>query len=160
MNKVKFEYLINNLTEFKTLHIDYNEYFDLDKDEEIDTDSVPKYLQPYEYLDIHLKEIVFLKVSFEINNNKRTIKQSFWNDGENIVTENIEKGDRNYHELIISVRLNESSEFFEVLKLNMDFEFIFPKYHGLFSYKNGKSEKEDKFDTDIFKEILDHIDKK
>ncbi len=151
---VTIEFLLRGQSEFIRKEISYNEYFDLEENEEMDIDSIPRFSQPYLYLNTNIEEILFVVIYFEINNETRIFKQTIWNNGNNILTERNDIGRENYKEIILSIKINENADLYETIRLFVGDNFIVPTYHSfIHSDKNGK-EIEKRFDTDIYIEMI------
>jgi len=154
MNRIAFEYSKINEKERLTFELPAETYFDLDAGEEIDINSVPHYLQPFQYIDCNISELVFVKLHLEIGSEKRIFNQTFWNKGENFLTERIDSGKEPYRELILSVKVNEKDATYETLRLFFSRELIVPTYHSLISSDDHGGEIEQRFDTNLFVNMI------
>lgn len=151
MNRIAFEYSKINEKERLTFELPVETYFDLDASEEIEINSVPHYLQPFQYIDCNISELVFVKLHLEIGSEKRIFNQTFWNKGENFLTERIDLGKEPYRELILTVKTDEKTATYEVLRLFFSKEdIIIPTYHALISSDGYGGEIEQRFDTNLF----------
>ena len=144
-------YLQKNQKEFEVLELSNENYFDLEKNEIADINSVPKYSQPYYYVNLPLEKLVFVELTIQLNEKKRTFKQTFWNNGENFLTERTDLDD-NYKEIILTTKLE--SDRYEIMRLTLISGFLVPIYHGIITSSSNGKEKEDKFDTENFLEII------
>lgn len=151
MDIIKFEYLKINEKESVRFELSPKTYFDLDPGEEVAIDSVPQYLQPFQYVDVDASELVFVKLHLEIGSEKKIFNQTFWNQGKNFLTERIDFGKESYRELILTVKIDEKTDTSEVLRLFFSKEdIIIPTYHSLILSDGHEGEIEQRFDTDVF----------
>ncbi|HCC94256.1 MAG TPA: hypothetical protein DEQ26_07995 [Flavobacteriaceae bacterium] len=149
---IKIEFLLKGENEFIRRDISYEEYFDLEENEKIEIDSIPKFSQPYLYLNINVEKILLVIVEIEINNNKKIFKQTIWNNGDNILTERIDND--NYKEIILSVKIEEATGLYETIRLFVGNKITVPTYHSLiYLDKNGR-DIEKRFNTDIYIEMI------
>ena len=151
---INFEYLLKGQSQFLSKEFSPEEFFDLEEDEEIEIDSVPKFSQPYLYLNIKIEEILLVILVIAINNEKRIFKQTVWNNGNNILTERVDIGRENYKELILSVKIDEGTDLYETIRFFVGDNFTVPTYHSfIHSDENGK-EVEKKIDTEVYIEMV------
>jgi hypothetical protein len=151
MGIIKFEYLRINGKESVTFELSPEAYFDLDPGEDVEINSVPLYLQPFQYVDVDVSELVFVKLHIEIGSEKKIFNQTFWNQGKNFLTERIDFGKEPYRELILTVKIDEKTDTYEVLRLFFSKEdIIIPTYHSLIL----SDQIEQRFDTNVFTEML------
>jgi hypothetical protein len=140
MTKITIEYLLADETEFKTVEVPIEDYFDLDQGEKISIDSVPKFAQPYEYITSDTSKIMQLNLKVQIENDKIEFKQTFWNDGQNMLTERTDTGKNNYN--ILSLCINKEQRIDEVIRLVHCDNKIYPIHHSFISTdKNGVEEE-------------------
>lgn len=148
------EYLIKGQSKFVRKEISEEEYFDLEENEIPEINSIPKFSQPYLYINHNLKDILLVNLCIEINNEKRIFKQTIWNNGNNLLTERIDIGSENYKEIILSIKIDEKKHLFETIRLFVGDMYIVPTYHSLIhSGKNGE-DVEKKIDTNIYIEMI------
>lgn len=152
MNLITLTYVgIDSMVSIKK-DIPIAEYFDLDEGEALTIDSSPKFSNPYEYSGFEPKELLYLTLVLIIDNSRRTFKQTFWNNGENILTERIDEGKENYREIILSVKFKEQE--YETIRL-VSFNGIFlPVYHGFFALDENGNEVEINKTERVFLDIL------
>lgn len=151
---IKIEYILKGQNEFIRREISNEEYFDLGENEEIEVNSIPKFSQPYLYLNKSIKEILLVILSIEIKNEKRIFKQAIWNNGNNILTERIDIGRENYKEIILSIKIDESNNLYETIRIFVGENFTVPTYHSLiYTDKNGV-DIEKKTDTDDYIKMI------
>lgn len=148
---MSFEYLKINETERLSFELPAEIYFDVAPGEEIEINSVPQYLQPFQYVDVDVSDLVFVKLCIEIGSKKRIFNQKFWNKGENFLTEWIDIGKEPYRELILTVKIDNKTETYEVLRLFFSKEdIIVPTYHSLIL----SDKVEQRFDTNLFVNMI------
>jgi hypothetical protein len=151
---IKIEYLLQNQKDFKKFEISFEDYFDLEENEKIEIDSIPKFSQPYQYLNVKLEDIVALKLEFEINNEKRTFNQVFWNKGFNILTERIDLGSENYKEIILSIKSHDKNNNYETIRLYVGEKYTVPIYHSIIQLEKSGQETESNIETNFFIEMI------
>lgn len=154
MDTIIIEYLTKHQSNFTKQEIFYEDYFDLEKDEQVEIDAVPKYPQPFQYLNIDINDLVFVKLHLEIGNSKRTFNQTFWNNGDNFLTERINAGEVSYKEVILSVKMPGTNDIYETLRLYFGQSFIVPVHHGLVHVDHNGVEVEQQFDINPFIEMV------
>jgi hypothetical protein len=136
---IKFEYLLKNNSIIHLLNISPEQYFDLkylDKDEELDSDSIALYWNDIDYLVDEIKQdVTFTKV--DIFNNKnftRTITtDSYWNNQNYLVRERVEYShDKEvYHTIIISLTRTEDNSIYEIIRLEEQNGILKPVSHSI-----------------------------
>jgi hypothetical protein len=145
MNKIEFKYLTTDKKQFKHFELPIEEY------------SIPKHSQPFQYLDVSLSKLIFIKLIIQIQDEKKVLNQTFWNNGENFMTERVDVGKNNYRELIISTKVNGKTQEYETIRLYFSSEFIFPIHHGIISMNENGEETERKFDLTPFIEMINNM---
>lgn len=106
------------------------------------------------YLNIDLKELLLIIASIEVNNETRILKQTFWNNGNNILTERIDIGIENYKEMILSFKIDEKKNIYETLRLFLGDKFTVPTYHSLIHSDGNGEDIENRFDTNVYIEMI------
>lgn len=157
MISLVFKYWRKNSASWDILNISHEEYFDLDEDENCEIDSIPLYPHFHQYLDIPVQDIHFIYVSITDNNNRRIFKQTFWNNGENFCTERTDEGDTPYREVIITSLIDIETKKYEIIRLILNAEFIFPSYHGFITNNADGSQSEQKLDLELFKKLYQAV---
>lgn len=143
---ITFRFKRINSKEWEILDLGLNDYLDVDEGEAFRINSVAKYLNLQDYLDSSLAELAFIEVVLVIGNDRRTIKQTFWNDGNSTSIELLDEGEKDYHLLIYSSRFSPKSEFSEVIRLVQKEARWVPTYHGRFHELEDGSQQEEKID--------------
>jgi hypothetical protein len=153
---IKIEFLLKGQSQFSQKEISVEEYFDIEENETIDIHCVPKFSQPYMYLNFNIEEILLVVIILEINGEKRILRQTIWNNGNNLFTERTDIGSENdnYKEMILSIRIDETTDLYEVIRLFVGDNFTVPVYHSLFYSGDNGSEIEKPFNTDVYLEMI------
>lgn len=157
MNKITLNYKLVNEDGIKSIEIPINEYFDLDEGEIPHINSVPEFMQPYDYVPNDVSEIIYLTINVEINGDTRQIKQSFWNNGKKFIIEVIQKGKINYKELIISITTDENKKLYEVIRFGFEKDFIVPILHTYFEENSAGEEETINVELEPFNTIIKEI---
>ena len=157
MKNINFKYMTAQSIEFQTLNISIEDYFELDKDEICEIDSVPRFLHFHDYIDIKIEDLLFIHVIIEIEDKKREFKQSFWNQGNNFIIERIDTGDIPYKEIIICSDIKEGES--EIIRFTFHDSQILPVYHGFISTNSDGTQSEIEMDLEIFINMYKKISK-
>lgn len=151
---IKIEFLLKGQSQFTQKEISVEEYFDIEENETIDIYCVPKFSQPYMYLNFNIEEILLVVIILEINGEKRILRQTIWNNGNNFFTERTDIGSENDKEMILSVRIDETTDLHEVIRLFVGDNFTVPVYHSLIYSGDNGSEIQKQFNTDVYLEMI------
>lgn len=153
---IKIEYLIRGSNKWKTLNLTPEEYFDLEynEDTDFDVDSLPKYDDVFQFLNIESKNLEYTFVTLEnkASKAKRTIKTTYWNEGENQFTEVKQQTGSTHlhHEIIYSAQVKKNPVVYEILRCINKEDVFFPTYHGFITDNSDGSQSEEKiFPIDI-----------
>ncbi len=152
MNSIILTYVCKNSMVSIKKNIPINEYFDLDEVEALTIESSPKFSNPYEYSGFEPKELLYLTLVLIVGNNRRTFKQTFWNNGANILTERLDEGKENYREIILSLKFK--GEEYETIRLVCINGVFLPVYHGFFMLDENGNEIEINKTERLFLDIL------
>ena len=152
MDQIEIDYLSIDEIKVKSKRLLQSEYFDLEINETASIDSVPKFIQPYEYVTKDPSNLVFLMISVKMGSESRQIKQTFWNEGQNILTERIDEGVENYREMILSTCKfdNNKNRVDEIIRVVFASNTMYPVYHSYISRDATGVEKESKVETSFF----------
>ena len=92
--QIAIEYKLNNSLHWQSVELTPSEYFDLEPDENIELDCIPKYNHAIEYLNLQPEQIVATKLILvdQTVESKRSIVERFWNAGENRLIERTDLG--------------------------------------------------------------------
>lgn len=151
---IKIEFLLRGQNKFISKEIAHEEYFDLEENEKIEINSIPKFSQPYLYVNTDIKEILLVVLFIDVNDEKRIFKQTIWNNGNNILTERIDIGGENYKEIILSVKVGDKDDLYETIRLHIGANFIVPTYHSLIHSDSNGKEVEKRVDTNMYIEMV------
>lgn len=151
---IKIEFLLKGENEFTRRDISYEDYFDLEENEKIEINSIPRFSQPYLYLNVNIEKILLVIIEIEINNDRKIFKQTIWNNGDNILTERIDIGSNNYKEIILSVKIKEATGLYETIRLFVGNKITVPIYHSLIHLDENGRDIEKRFNTDTYVEMI------
>ncbi|MGD2180945.1 hypothetical protein [Lusitaniella coriacea] len=152
------KYKIFENPEWKTVKFSESEYFDLDSDEEAEWDSVPWHNDLRDYLDLEKISIQYVEAVIvdSISGISKSLKSTFWNEGDNEICEVVVSGKTSYHETIISVKTQEAPIVFEILRFHHDNNFPVLSYHGFFK-RNEDGSEEERIVYSISKDIASRV---
>lgn len=142
---VSIEYRTTGSTEWRSITLAPQEYFDLDEDEAISWDCVPLYNHAIDYLKVEKPTVrntrlTIVDAKFKIT---KQITETFWNSGKNRVVERIDTGPEiDYWELIVELMVSETPVTWEILRLDRLEGVVVPNYHGIIQRKDDGSEIE------------------
>lgn len=140
---IKLEYMLLDSNIWASVTLLPEEYFDLDPDEEITLDCVPKYNHAIDYLDCDKVCNTRLEISDLSTKATRGITETFWNDGKNRIIERIDKGSGlDYNEMILEITVSESPLTWEIVRLHRQDGLLIPNYHGYITKNADGSETE------------------
>lgn len=132
MINVKFVYKLIDNNKWKELHITPEEYFDLDKDEEIEIWSAPNKMELIDYIEKEKDKVILIKVTIKNDKNNEALifKQTFWNNQNNSFYETIENNKTS--ELILSSLVNNNQEEMvtEIIRFSRKDGFFRPTLHS------------------------------
>jgi hypothetical protein len=140
----KIEYKFSNSHQWHSTKFSPDEYFDLDPDEKVEWDSVPFYNHTIDYLDIDKSLVQYTRntiVDIEANVTQ-IFTETFWNQGENRITETIVSGSSSWKETIIEIKLDENPPKWEILRYKKENNLSMLSYHGLITDKEDGTQDE------------------
>jgi hypothetical protein len=140
--QISIEYKVKELTEWKTVALSVDEYLDLGPDEEVE-DCIPLYNHAIDYLDIDRKSILNTKLIIrEANGQQEVTTETFWNQGENRITERTDSGPKSYWLMIIDIKLKDILPTWKIMRFEK--EDGIPKlcYHGFIQDNEDGSQSE------------------
>jgi hypothetical protein len=152
---IEIEYLIRSSKKWKSLDLVPEEYFDLEYNEDtaFDVDSLPKYDDVNQYLKVENQnlECTFVTLENIASKAKRTIKTTFWNEGENQFTEvKQSKDNQSHHEIIYSAQVKKNPIVYEILRCTNKGDIFYPTYHGFITDNPDGTQSEEKiFPIDV-----------
>jgi hypothetical protein len=144
---VSLEYRTKESLTWKSIALSPEEYFDLEQNETVSWDSVPRHNHASDYLNVELAIIRNTRLTVVDAQAKLTqqITEAFWKGGTNRVVERTDNGpDGDYWELIVEVRVSDEPVVWEILRLDRLNGVIAPNYHGFIQLRDDGSEKETK----------------
>jgi hypothetical protein len=141
---ITVEYKLSNSAEYCEVELEPEEYFDLELNEKAEWDSVPKFNDTLDYLNIDKEKVQYIKTTImdQETNTNLCFVDTFWNQGENRIIEKTISGSRSYWEMIICTKLLESSFTWELLRFHKENNIPTLSYHGLFKDNEDGSEEE------------------
>jgi hypothetical protein len=148
--QIAIEYKLNNSIHWQSVELTPSEYFDLEPDEKIELDCIPKYNHAIEYLNLQSERIVATKLILidPTAESKRFIVERFWNGGENRLIERTDIGANTYWELILEHQISKDPLLWEIVRLGRENGIVTPWYHGFLQDNDDGSQTETKVDTE------------
>lgn len=153
MNKITLRYLLSGNSEFEIINLSLEDYFDKENEKEFSIESIPKYMQPYEYAPCDVTKLMQLNLKIEMGNDILEFSQVFWNHGQNIFTERIDKGKKNKREVILSSCIDNINRQDEILRLRFLNGNIYPIHHSFIKRSIEGVEEETEIDLSDFRAI-------
>lgn len=131
MKKVIVEYFKKGQSEMESKEIPIEEYFDpCEPGKNLHLDSAPRFLQPYEYVTSNTRLLIFVNLKIIFETESIEFKQTFWNDGENSITERIDNGRKDCSTIIINSKIAQHEALYEVMRFVSRDNKIFPVSHS------------------------------
>jgi hypothetical protein len=148
--QIAIEYKLNNSLHWQSVELTPSEYFDLEPDEKIELDCIPKYNHAIEYLNCQPEQILATKLILidQTVQSKRLIVERFWNGGENRLIERTDIGANTYWELILEHQISKDPLLWEIVRLGRENGIVTPWYHGFLQDNDDGSQTETKVDTE------------
>ncbi len=124
------------------------EYFDIEPDEVVGLNSVPKHNHGIDYLALDRLSVTTTKITLTDlrSGSSRVMQESFWNNGQNRVIERTDSGDDEYWEMILDTHPDGSPLQREILRLVRRDGVVTPIYHGFFRQNQDGSKSETKIE--------------
>ena len=141
---ITIEYKFRNSEQWHSVEFSPDEYFDLDPGEKVEWDCIPFYNHTIDYLDIDKSLVQYTRstiVDIEANVT-RIFTETFWNQGENRITESSISGSSSWWETIIEIKLDENPSTWEILRYTKKNNLPKLSYHGLIKDKDDGSQEE------------------
>ena len=146
--RILIEYKLNNSSEWHTVELSTEEYFDMDmidEDEEISWNCIPEYDHAIEYLDINSSSVsnTSIIISDRESDTNRVIKTTFWNNGQNQIIERIDKcsGISSYL-MITNTKLQEEPSVREIMRFSRTNDVLEIKFHSFIRDNEDGSQTE------------------
>ena len=120
------------------------EYFDLEKDELPEIDSVPRHNHACDYLSLQVEDLAETKIILQDIqcDTIRTIKEKFWLNGRNRLIERIDGGIAPYREVIICSEVQSHPNRLEVIRINAESNFMVVTSHVIIETFDDGSQHE------------------
>ena len=143
---ITIEYKLINSTEWHLVEFSSDEYFDLEPDEKVEWDCVPLYNHGIDYLDIDKTLVQYTKITIIDLDAKVTniATETFWNQGNNRITENTVSGAYSWWETIIDIKIQKYPPTWEILRYTKENNLPKLSYHGLITDNDDGSQEEQK----------------
>lgn len=150
---VFIEYRLINDTEWHTIEMSPEDYFDLEPDEKIEWNCVPEYDNAIDYLvgdfDIDLKQVLNTRVKIiddEVNVTE-VITTTFWNSGENEFTERFITGSGKPEWLsdwltIVTIKIQDNPDVWEIIRLQRENNVPVLEFHSFITENKDGFESE------------------
>jgi hypothetical protein len=152
---IEIQYKIHNSPDWHSLDLTPEQYFDLEDNEPIEIDCIPRYNHAIDYLkDLNLwqkKTIIVTRINLIDFSKKeqRQITERFWNQGKNRIIERIDLDlgtfHTKYNEILIETQIKENPSQWQIMRLNRQDGIISPIFHGLIEENSDGSESENLF---------------
>jgi hypothetical protein len=147
---IYIDYKIFNSSEWETISLTPEEYFDKEyfeeyPDDEFEWDSVPQFNHAVDYIDVNLELISHTRIrTFDDKiGASRTLSTAFWNNGENSITERIDKYLGNINELlIVEIKLKNNPPEWEIIRSHRKNGVPILEFHSIISEQENGSPKE------------------
>lgn len=151
---ITIEYKLTDSIDWKSLELTHAEYFELEPDEEVELDSLPKYNHAIEYLELERHQVAATRIILidEALKAKRSIVEKFWNQGENRLIERTDIGENQYWEMILEVQVSKKPPLWEIVRVGREDGVLTPWYHAFLQDNDDGSQTEIKVDTDASSE--------
>ncbi|MDY6784836.1 MAG: hypothetical protein SW833_20220 [Cyanobacteriota bacterium] len=148
--QITIEYKTKDSETWKNTKLSPREYFDLEADEKIDVDSIPKYNHAIEYLNKDVSQVSITRTILidKMAQRKILIVEKFWNKGNNRLIERTESGSNSYWETILEIRIGEEPPLWEILRIGREDGIISPLYHGFLRDNEDGSQTETQIDLE------------
>jgi hypothetical protein len=142
--KIEIYYQLIDSRDWIFLELTPDEYFDLEPDEKVELDCLPRYNHAIEYLDVENEQVIATKIILidEILQAKRSIVERYWNHGRNRAIERTDIGEYPYWEMILEVQVSANPPLWEIIRLAREDGVITPLYHGFIKDNNDGSQTE------------------
>lgn len=142
--QVEIYYQLIDSRDWIFLEVTPDEYFDLEPDEQVELDSLPRYNHAIDYLDVENERVIATKIILidEILKAKRSIVERYWNHGRNRAIERTDMGADPYWEMILEVQVSANPPLWEIIRLGREDGVMTPLYHGFIQDNDDGSQTE------------------
>lgn len=154
---IELQYLLENGQKWHSIKLSASEYFDLETNEPIELDCIPRYNHAIDYIKdnsphLDINQIIVTKIMLIdlVHQQQRQITETFWGYSQNRL---IERKDLDlntlqiqYHELIIETQIQNNPPLWEILRLSQDNGIMTPLFHSLIQENSDGSQTETKIE--------------
>lgn len=147
VGEITIEYKTTESTEWKILRLSPEEYFESEPDGGVTEDSIELHDHAVDYLDVDRQtlQVTRLTLSEAARGARRTITETFWNEGLSRIIERIDTGPEPSSELIIDARFGDSPPTWDVLRVVREDGVLRPVHHGVIRENEDGSQTETRF---------------
>ncbi|MEG4013604.1 MULTISPECIES: hypothetical protein [unclassified Microcoleus] len=139
------DYKLINDTQWHTIEMSPENYFDLYLDEKIRWDCVPKYDKVIDYLNVDRKQVLNTRLRIIDNEASVTkiITTTFWAQGENTIAERLVRGlEKLYWLMVITTKVQDNPAVWEILRLQKENDVPIVEFHSFITDNEDGSETE------------------
>ncbi len=139
------DYRFINDTEWHTIEISPQDYFDIDPDEKIAWNCVPEYDKVIDYLDVNPKQVLNtrLRIIDDEASVTKVITTTFWNQGENHIAERIIKGlEIPDWLMVMTIKIQDNPPIWEILRLQRKNDVHMLEFHSFITDNEDGSQTE------------------
>jgi hypothetical protein len=147
---VEIDYKLLNTLDWQSISLMPEEYFDKSyfeeyPDEEFEWNSVADFNDAVDYLDLDPSTVSHTRIRIydDKANVQSTLSQTFWNNGENHIFEQVDKHTQKVEELIvICIKLRENPTEWEILRIQKEDGMPVLELHSVITDNEDGSQKE------------------
>ncbi|MEG4996306.1 hypothetical protein [Microcoleus sp. B4-D4] len=139
------DYKLINDTQWHTIEMSPENYFDLYLDEKIRWDCVPKYDKVIDYLNVDRKQVLNtrLRIIDDEASVTKIITTTFWDQGENTIAERLVRGlEKLYWLMVITTKVQDNPAVWEILRLQKENDVPIVEFHSFITDNEDGSETE------------------
>ncbi|MBE9165303.1 hypothetical protein [Tychonema sp. LEGE 06208] len=139
------DYKLINDTQWHTIEMSPENYFDLYLDETIRWDCVPKYDKVIDYLNVDRKQVsnTTLRIIDDEASVTKIITTTFWDQGENTIAERLVRGlEKSYWLMVITTKVQDNPAVWEILRLQKENDVPIVEFHSFITDNEDGSETE------------------
>lgn len=139
------DYKLINDTQWHTIEMSPENYFDLYLDEKIRWDCVPKYDKVIDYLNVDRKQVLntTLRIIDDEASVTKIITTTFWDQGENTIAERLVRGlEKSYWLMVITTKVQDNPAVWENLRLQKENDVPRVEFHSFITDNEDGSETE------------------
>lgn len=158
---IEIEYCLKNSQEWLSFKLNSSQYFELEINETIELDCVPKYNHAIDYIieynsNINGQEILATKIILiDFHTKKqRQIQERFWHNSKNRIIEKMDLDLTQFqiqdHEVIIETKISDHPPQWEILRLTKQNQIMTPIFHSFIKENPDGSETENQIEIESF----------